>query len=162
MRKREEKKQNNGEVTEARRKPERRYSLWRHSPPVSVDAVLEVEHGQPPHVYVQHVIIDDVLRDKKKGEVRAAASSARLTANTGQIKRQLAQNPCRPAPGGSAISITSQLSFVLMWRFLGARYSRISTTAALRFGCQFHCERVDIFFLLTLFHCVRLQRRMER
>lgn len=143
-------------MTEARRKRERRYSLWRHSPPVSVDAVLEVEHGQPPHVYVQHVIIDDVLREKKKGEVRAAASSARLTANTGQIKRQLARNPCRQVPGRSAISITSQLSFVLMWRFLGAGYSRISTTVALRFDWLFHCERVDfwaLFFVYSISLC---------
>lgn len=75
-------KKNNGEVTEARRKRERRHSLRRHSPPVSVDAVLEVQHSQPPHVHVQHVVIDDVLRDKKnhgRGQGGAGSKTSVLT-----------------------------------------------------------------------------------
>lgn len=54
-----------------------RHSLRRHSPPVSVDAVLEVQHGQPPHVHVQHVVVDDVLQDKAKKEGRGQGAEDR-------------------------------------------------------------------------------------
>lgn len=32
-----------------------------YSPPVSVNAVFEVEHSQPPDVHVEHVVIKDAL-----------------------------------------------------------------------------------------------------
>lgn len=62
-----------GETMVKRRRRGCRHSLRRHSPPVSVDAVLEVEHGQPPHVHIQHVVVEDVLQDKKKGGVGGGA-----------------------------------------------------------------------------------------
>lgn len=41
-----------------------RYLLRGHSPPVSVNAVFKVQHGQPPDVHIQHVVIEDVLKGK--------------------------------------------------------------------------------------------------
>lgn len=67
-----------GETMVKRRRRGCRHSLRRHSPPVSVDAVLEVEHGQPPHVHVQHVVVEDVLQDKKKGGVGGGGCSAQV------------------------------------------------------------------------------------
>lgn len=70
-----------------RRERERRHSLRRHSPPVSVDAVLEVQHGQPPHVHVQHVVVDDVLRDR--GKKRGGGARSGPIIQGGEFKTQL-------------------------------------------------------------------------
>lgn len=32
-----------------------------YSPPVSVDAIFEVQHSQPPDVHIEHVVIKDAL-----------------------------------------------------------------------------------------------------
>lgn len=43
-----------------------RHLLRRYSPPVSVDAIFEVEHSKPPNVHIQHVVIEDILWERKK------------------------------------------------------------------------------------------------
>lgn len=42
-----------------------RHLLRRYSPPVSVNAIFEVQHSQPPDVHVQHVVIKDILSKKQ-------------------------------------------------------------------------------------------------
>ena len=44
-----------------RTKERERHLLRRYSPPVSVNAIFEVEHSQPPNVHIQHVVIEDIL-----------------------------------------------------------------------------------------------------
>ena len=46
----------------------RRYSLWGHSPPVAVNAIFEVEHSKPPDIHIQHVVVEDILWDKRGGK----------------------------------------------------------------------------------------------
>lgn len=42
-----------------------RHLLRRYSPPVSVNAIFEVQHSQPPDVHIQHVVIEDILWGEK-------------------------------------------------------------------------------------------------
>lgn len=43
-----------------------RHLLGRYSPPVSVNAIFEVQHSQPPDVHIEHVVIEDILWRGKK------------------------------------------------------------------------------------------------
>lgn len=42
-----------------------RHLLRRYSPPVSVNAIFEVQHSQPPDIHIEHVIIEDILWKKR-------------------------------------------------------------------------------------------------
>lgn len=47
------------------REQQSRHLLRRCSPPVSLNAILEVQHSEPPDVHVEHVIITDILWEGK-------------------------------------------------------------------------------------------------
>lgn len=40
--------------------------LRRYSSPVSVNAIFEIQHSQPPDIHIQHVVIEDILWGEKK------------------------------------------------------------------------------------------------
>lgn len=48
-------------LTEIRIRETSRHLLRCYSPPVSVNAIFEVKHSQPPDVHIQHVVIEDIL-----------------------------------------------------------------------------------------------------
>ena len=43
-------------------------SLWGHSPPVAVNAIFEVEYSKPPDIHVKHVVVENILGDRRKGK----------------------------------------------------------------------------------------------
>lgn len=45
-----------------------------YSPPVSVNAVFEVQHSQPPDVHIEHVVIKDALWWENRKKNRNALS----------------------------------------------------------------------------------------